>query len=107
MKGIESELREALRRKQPPAGFERRVMERAEAASRARRVRRWRQGIAAGIAACVLLGAGGRYWQRRREAERTKEQLMLALQITEQQLNLVERAAVEELKQADLKEQER
>lgn len=95
MSDIEQELREALRRKQPPAGFERRVVERA-ALSRRSREHRWRW-IPAAVVACLLISVGSAYWQRQRQAERAKEQLMQALQITGQKLALVGRMAAENL----------
>lgn len=95
MSDIEQELREALRHKQPPAGFDRRVAERVALSRRSRL--RWRQWTPAAVAACVLMSIGGAYWQRQRQAERAKEQLVLALQITAQKLTLVERAAAKNL----------
>jgi hypothetical protein len=91
MSDIERELREALQRRQPPAGFGQRVAERAERAQRNRQ-RRW-QWIPTAVVAGLLMSVGGAYWQRQRQAEQTKDQLMQALQITGQKLTLVERAA--------------
>lgn len=95
MNDIERELRETLRRKQPPAGFERRAAERAALSQRSGR-RRW-QWISAAAVACLLMSISGGYWQRQRQAERAKEQLMQALQITGQKLTLVERVAAKNL----------
>ena len=90
MSDIERELREALRRRQPPAGFGQRVAERVARSHRYRRGRwQWIPEAVAGL----LMSVGGAYWQRQRQAEQTKDQLMQALQITGQKLTLVERAA--------------
>src|SRR5580693_701280 len=94
MNDIDRELREALQRKQPPAGFHRRVMERAVLSRRS--LRRWRW-IPAAVAACLLISVSGAYWQRQREAERAKEQLIEALQITGRTLTLVQQVAVKSL----------
>ena len=95
MNDIERELREALRRREPPAGFGQRVAERA-ARSQGYRQRRWRW-IPAAVVAGLLISVGGVYWHRQREAERTTDQLMQALQITGLKLTLVERAAAKNL----------
>jgi hypothetical protein len=104
MNDIDRELREALRRKQPSAGFASRVAERVEQ-SRGPRPHRWRW-IPASIAACLAVFAGDVYWERYRQPERAKEQLMLALQITGQKLNLVEGMAVERMAAKNLEKQE-
>jgi uncharacterized protein HemX len=95
MSDIERELREALQRKQPPDGFDHRVMERAALSRRSKG--RGRQWIPAAIAAFLLISVSGAYWQRQRQAARAKEQLMQALQITGQTLTLVERVAAKNL----------
>jgi len=93
MNDLESQLREALRRTEPPPGWERRIVKRAAVARRARRLRQ----SASAIAVCLLLAAGGSYWQRQREARQARDQLIQALQITGEKLQVVERAAVENL----------
>lgn len=95
MSDLERELRAVLNRKQPPAGFERRVAERVASSRRfARARRRW---IPAAVAAALLIAISGAYWQRQREAERGKEQLILALQITGQKMARVEQIAARHL----------
>lgn len=85
MDWLEDELKNALSRKEPGEGFDERVL----AAARRRNVvampRRW---MAAAAAVIVLAGAGEAYrWHRGQEA---KEQVMLAMRITGNKLNLVQ-----------------
>jgi hypothetical protein len=95
MSDIERELREVLQHKQPPAGFERRVEERAAIAQRSRR--HSLGFVPAAVAVCLLTVVGGASWQRERQGKRAKDQLLLALQITGQELNRVERLAAKNL----------
>ncbi len=94
MSGLERELRERLRRKQPPDGFEQRLAARIAEARRSRARWHW---IRAGIAACVFLSVGTAYWQRVRAGERAKSELLRALQITSEELRSVERVAAKTL----------
>ena len=89
MSRMDDDLRFALRRKEPPPGFADRVLARLPVTLPARRPSRvWRWAAAA--AACVLLAAGGdQYYQYRRGME-AKRQLLLALEITQEKLELVE-----------------
>jgi hypothetical protein len=107
---LESELRAALRREAPGAGFTERVLRAAEleagrerAARREaaeRRARRWSwlPSFAAGRAAwaavlCAVLLSGAvlieREHRRQIEGEQAKERLMLALRVTGTQLHEV------------------
>ena len=100
---FEEELREALRRVEPPEGFSSRVLARvAREKSRAcwrDRLRgslfapRWRWAAAA---ACGVALIGGVHYQRemdrRAQAERAKEQMLLALQVTAEQLHVAQRS---------------
>jgi hypothetical protein len=96
MKPLDAELRSALRRKEPPKGFAERVLARVIsqpvvirdprplAAWLGRRtILRW---AAAAVLAC-LLGLGFAEYHQRREGERAKAQVMLALHIAGSQLN--------------------
>lgn len=82
---IENDLSEALARKSPPPGFTARVMSAIEQESRAPRrpARAWWQWTAA---AALLMAIGGgtaaHYIEQRREGERAREQVLLALRIT-------------------------
>jgi hypothetical protein len=104
---FEDQLRQVLRRKEPPPGFADRVMMRVPAPAPVRgpepavrpslsgrlwRPFSWNGGawkwLAAG-AACLTMAAGiGRYQDYRRGME-AREQLLLAVQITEQKLAVV------------------
>jgi hypothetical protein len=86
MKEFEDQLRQALRRREPPDGFARRVAGKA-AASRRPAAAKW---LGAAIAASLLLLVGGMQYQRYR-GERAKEQLMMAVEITAEKITLVRR----------------
>lgn len=76
---IESDLRRALKRESPPAGFAGRVMRRIDAAPR--RTPRWK-ALAAGLLLTAIVGGwGARQEIRRREGERARDEVMLALRI--------------------------
>jgi len=87
---IDDTLRQALARKSPPPGFTERVMAAIDAESRrpARsRAHAWRQwAVAAGLLIAIGGGATARYIEQRREGERAKEQVLLALRITSAKL---------------------
>ena len=97
---LENELREALRRQDPPPGFAERVLAAAEGAQAAPRaglletVRAWFRGPAARWAAavCAMLLVGVAVEQRREheKGEQAKAQLMLALRITGAKLSLAQ-----------------
>jgi hypothetical protein len=93
---LERELRKALERVEPPAGFAERVLARAakEDASmpQPRTWLRWfgTGGLrwAAACALCVSLATSGilYHYEREKQGERAKEELMLALRITSSKL---------------------
>jgi hypothetical protein len=107
MRPLEDELRSALRRQEPPAGFLERVMARL-AAQPARRAG-WAEAVrsffrlprlgwvAVGIAACFLLVIGVLQYRRERHAqgEVAKEQLKQALHIASSKLNLARKRVQE------------
>jgi hypothetical protein len=90
---FEDEIRAALRRQEPPAGFAERVLARTGAAGETPRATPIRRSVrppwirwAAAMAACAVLSAGAwgyRYYQ----GERAKAQVILALRITANKLN--------------------
>jgi hypothetical protein len=86
MSRLDDELKQALRRVDPPAEFAGRVL--AQVESR-RKIRRWWTGA---IAAGLML-AGGLEWERERrirvQGEQAKEQVMLALRITGSKLQFI------------------
>lgn len=107
MRPLDDELRSALRRLEPPAGFVQRVLARL-AAQPASRVG-WRQAlrsmfqmprlpwVAVGIATCLLLviGIAQYQWKQRAQGEMAKEQLKQALHIASSKLNLARKKVQE------------
>jgi hypothetical protein len=83
MNEFEHDLRSALRREQPPAGFTERVLARTGVKTAPRRTG-W---MAAAIAACLLLSIGG-FEYRQYQGRKAKNELLLALEITGSKLNL-------------------
>lgn len=77
---IEDDLRHALRRTAPAPGLAGRVV-RAAAASQVRRPPRW-QAIAASLTLTAMLaGWGAHAYLERREGERARDEVLLALRI--------------------------
>jgi hypothetical protein len=102
MNDVETELRRAFQRRQPSAGFAERVIEAMrQGRARKRERQRW---MAMAAAVVVLCGLGGGYWQMRRAARRTVDQLNLAVQITGEKLNFVREAAARGLLEKNLAE---
>jgi hypothetical protein len=96
MKPLESELRSALARKDPPNGFAERVLARTirqrELTVPRRPLLGWfwgRTGLgwAAAVILAFVLTLGFAKYHQRREGERAKARVMLALQIASRQLN--------------------
>ena len=112
MSQFERDLREALRRKEPPPGFAGRVIARAREVDQQRAARSWwkwswRWSMAAAM--MVILFAGGTLYQerRRQEAERSKDQLLLALRVTGAKVRVVqERLSQIQLKTIELHSQQ-
>lgn len=77
---LEQDLRDALRRESPPAGFSSRVLQRIE---RERHPgRRWWRAVAASLTLTAILGGWAAHTvHERREGERAREQVLLALKI--------------------------
>lgn len=83
---IEDDLKRALRRESAPAGFASRVLQRIEQGESNSRTapakRRWWRAVAASLTLTAILGAwGAREIHERREGERAKEEVLLALRI--------------------------
>ena len=110
MDRLDEELREALRREEPPDGFTERVL--ARAAAQPVRPGRWerfagrfrlpRMRWVAAVAMSLVLISGYAYHreqQRRAEGERAKQQVLLALWITAHEFQIA-RAKVLELNTA-------
>jgi hypothetical protein len=101
MSDFDDQLRRALQRKAPPAGFAERVMARVPEAGPgaslfSRLLEAWRRPAlrwALAGAAFVLLGGGGwlgRQQYERHQAQAAKREVMLALQITREELHLAQ-----------------
>ena len=88
MNHMEDELRLALKRVEPPSGFEDRVMARVPSRQKAWLPRNWMAAAAAVLVA--VLGAGSWEYQRAREqriaAEQAKAELIFALELTSSKL---------------------
>lgn len=91
---FERELREALRRPEPPAGFAERVMARvADEAPAAPRRREMSHAARAAAAAVLVIGITAAGWggyraEQRRRAEDAAEQAVTALRIVTEKINL-------------------
>jgi hypothetical protein len=81
MDPLEQELKQALARKAPPTGF----AERIAARTRRRATPRWLT-----TAAAMLIIAGGAGAWRYRQGIQAKEQVMLAMRVTAEQLNQIQ-----------------
>jgi hypothetical protein len=104
MSQFEENLKRALQRVDPPAGFAERVLARAAEADREKpkSVPLWARffgmgGLrwAAACAVCVVLAASGALYEhdvQRRRGEAAKEQLMLALRITGSKLQIAQQS---------------
>ncbi len=97
MNRLDNELRNAMRREEPPEGFAERVLARAAETRHISRITIFTQPVfrwALAGAVCVLLAvAGVEYRQAKQErarGEAAKAQLMLALRITADKLQLVQ-----------------
>jgi len=94
MSRFEDELRQALRRREPPAGFAERVLARVRARQRQPRrpsLLHWRW--LAPVAALLVLAVGLHFLEerrRRQEGERAKQQVLLALKLAGSKLRLAQ-----------------
>ena len=84
---FEKDLREQLRTREAPGGFADRVMTRVAAKPARRRwpgfgMPVWRWAVAALLVAGMVLGSVEHDREQRREGERAREQVLLALRIT-------------------------
>lgn len=96
MDRLENELRNALKRKEPPSGFSGRVLARAEGKGRnAWGVLLKRQGLGWALAAalCIMIFSVGIEYRKTQEemasGKVAKEQLMLALRIAGDQMQFI------------------
>jgi hypothetical protein len=93
MTDFEDQLRRALERKEPSADFTARVMARAIPSKKPMAWLSWRSWAAAGVAACLCLGAVGVEMEHRRrvqqEGEAARAQLIQAMHITSVKLQRI------------------
>jgi|GEM_PF-2439028 len=84
---LEEELKHALQRIEPPPRFRERVLAECGADGRVREpVPRYRSIAAAVLLTAIIGGTTARWIEQRREGERAKEQVLLALRITSHKL---------------------
>jgi hypothetical protein len=99
MNRLEEELKKALQRVEPPAGFAERVLAKAAAEEQKKtaRSRAWfgwftSSGLrwAMACALCIVFATSGLIYhhEERKRGEQAKEQLMLALRITSSKLQI-------------------
>ena len=102
---FDDELKAALKRREPPEGFAERLLARTQSPAD---LPSWRERwgwwlihgrrpvwVTAGVVAAMLLVASGVEYQRRRQGELAKQQVMLALEIAGSKLNYVQKKALE------------
>ncbi len=90
--GFEDQLRQALRRVEPPAGMEQRILRGADRMRRSGWTSRLR--VAAAILVLITAGLVGVRWRQERirtqEAEAARQQFLLAIEITSRTLTRAE-----------------
>lgn len=95
MTEFEDQLRRALERKEPPAGFAARVAARAAQGGRPAPWINWRAWAAAGLAASLCLGGLGLEMEHRQrvreEGEAARAQLIQAMHITSSKLQRIQK----------------
>jgi len=105
---LEDQLRQALRRRQPPAGFEQRVLAavRREALEdlRSRQtlwarwfpLRTWAAAMAALAVLFLTVGQVREHWRQRQAGLQAREQLIYALELTSSKLTYAQQKALQE-----------
>lgn len=83
---IERELQNALRRKTPAAKFSDRVIARLKVEDRRPRLSQWRAIAAAALLTAILGGWSAHEIAERRQGERARDEVLLALRITSEKL---------------------
>lgn len=83
---LDSDLKHALRRESPAAGFAGRVLARIEQAEQPRRRPVWWRAAAASVTLAILLGGYGTHRAYERKGERAKEDLLRAMSIASEKV---------------------
>jgi len=83
---LEHDLKRALRREPPPAGFAGRVMQRIERDRRPHARPIWWRAAAASVILAAALGGYRLHEVRRQEGERAKEQVLRAMSIASEKV---------------------
>jgi hypothetical protein len=96
MNDFENDLRRVLRRREPPRDLSGAIIARIAPASKPARLLLRRPVLAAAAVLLILVTGLDRYREYRRGQE-AKRQVMLALEITAQQLALVQEKALEKI----------
>ena len=95
---FDDQLKAALQRREPPAGFAERVLARAQSPA-PRRLPAWRERwawwLTPGLVAAMLLITSGLHYQSQRQGELAKQQVMLALEIAGSKLSYVQKKTLE------------
>lgn len=99
MNRFEDELRAALGRRDPPAGFAERVMARIDPPPQ--RLSRARWWAVAAVAASLLVGIALPSYREHRRGQEAKEQVLLALHITAEKM-AVAQTKVEQLSRREI-----
>ena len=82
---LENDLKRALRREPPPAGFADRVMERLQRDERRTRPVWWR-AAAASVMLAAVLGGYALHQRHERQGERAREQVLRAMSIASEKV---------------------
>lgn len=84
---LENDLKRALRRERPPAGFAGRVMQRIDAGARPHRRPVWWRAAAASVTLGLLLGGYATHKAaEHRRGEQAKEQVLEAMRIASEKM---------------------
>lgn len=88
---IDHDLKRALRRQSPPAGFAGRVLSRINETPEPRKRPVWWRAAAASVTLAVLLGGYTTY--QHRKGERAKEELLRAMSIASEKVKYAQQEA--------------
>ncbi len=90
MTDFEDQLRRAFERQEPSADFADRVVARASRPVKVAMYRYGRKWLSSAIAAALIVALGGGYaWERHRQGEEARAQLIQAMEITSSKLEKI------------------